>query len=337
VNANRARNRTRAAWLAFALAFGACVVAVGIATGAAIRSASSTPTAQRDASADSISPGLLVVEQGPSGDKGTARQGRRDDDDRAMALAIASLSPSERTRIVNELRYVTARLEARLSPLAIDLDDGDPVDSLRRSMSAYAPSYAAAFSFDRDTWTLADLTVRVVASCDRAHLDDGASCISLWGKHDTKQNVAERARFAAWPVAHAAVVELNSSSSTEQAAGRLRERTSLQQSTIALVLMDRDLALEPVAERPELEAAAKRLGAVIAANHIDQPEHFESLGHTQPSARPSERVAPWLRVSPNAIVVVPRLSALAKLDSFGIEIEQAIRDGSARWIHRPAR
>jgi hypothetical protein len=247
-------------------------------------------------------------------------------------LALSSMSAGERARVLDVMSYATARLEARLAPWGEDLadDQGDAVAELKREMAVYMPSLTAARELDRGSWRSPDLEVRVAVSCAEAAPED--RCVPAWplpldaGMGDG----ASRARFLAWAVTSPALVEFRDASALETSARQLRERTSLRASTLALVLTERDLALQPVAERAALQEAALRLGRAMAANGGRESTHLESLGR----ASPSGRVAPWLHLSPTELLVLPRLSAIAQRVAFVHEIEER-STGIVLWARRP--
>ena len=227
-----------------------------------------------------------------------------------MALAASSLSPSDRRRMLEMIDYTTARLEAKLSPFGTDFDEGDPVAQLRESLAPYLPSFTAARELERGAWQSADLAVRVAATCGDAHPAADERCISLWDATDSPHDPGPRARFLAWAASHALVIELGTRERAEAHARALRTRATLATSTLALVLLDDDLALLPTPDRADLQAAAHRLGRAMAANGVRDTKDLEGFAR----AAGGGRVAPWLSVSRTQLVVIPRLSALGRRD-----------------------
>jgi hypothetical protein len=246
------------------------------------------------------------------------------EEDRAMSLALASAPPAERRRIIELMAYTAARLEARLSPLGSDLgeEEGDPVERFRTEMTRYAPSFAAARALERGRWESSDLSVHIVASC--ADTPD-QTCVPLWS--DSADG--ERARFLAWVASRAAVIDLGARPGALACAQALRDKVPSPQSTIALVLTDDDLALKEVPERRELKDAAYRLGRAMAANEIEDTQHLDAFARSSPAGR----VANWLEATPTTVLVVPRLSALARVPELATEIERTCTP--LRWVHRP--
>ena len=231
-------------------------------------------------------------------------------EERAMALAAASLSPADRLRILEMIDFATARLEARLSPLGTDFEEGDPVAQLRASLAPYQPAFTAARELERGAWQSADLAVRVGASCAAAKPAPDEHCVTLRGPSHAPRDLEARARFLAWAVSHALVIDLGTRERAEARAQALRTRATLATSTIALVLLDDDLALRPTPDRADLQASANRLGRAMAGNDIHDTKDLEAFARGVEGAG----VAPWLTVSRTQILVVPRLSALGRVD-----------------------
>jgi hypothetical protein len=234
---------------------------------------------------------------------------RPDADERAMALAAASMAPSDHAHVLELLDLATARLEARLSPLGTDFEESDPVEQLQRSLQQYLPVFTAARDLERGTWASDDLAVRVSTSCEAAHLAPDERCLPLRDGPGAEPPSPEvkRARFLAWAASHAKIVDLGTPARAAACARTLREKATEALSPIALVLRAPDLALGPSDERATLQAAALRLGRAIVASGREAPKDLEAFARVPKQ----EAIAPWLALSDTQVVVVPRLSALA--------------------------
>ena len=282
---------------------------------------------------------MLVVRAIASGTAQTADAPDSSAEDRAMALVVASTSSASREKILDVMRYATARLEARLSPLATDLgeDDADPMQEFRHSMAPFMPSFTAARELERGTWRSADLAVRVAPACAEANVAPDEVCFSLWDTTDGPPDVGSKARFLAWAASRTAVVDLGTRERAMACAFALRERVGDERSTVALVLTRDDLLLRPLPHRQELKEAARNLGRAMAANDVEDTQHLEAFAR----AAPEGRVAAWLDVPAGGLVVVPRLSAIADAAGLAREIEAAARESTSdqpetlRWVHRP--
>ena len=248
-------------------------------------------------------------------------------EDRAMALAIASMPPEERRRLREAIDYAAARLEARVMPGGDDLGEGDPIDELRNATAKYDPALNAARSLSRREWRAQDLVVRGVASCANESLGPTEKCVPLW----TNEPEGNRARFLAWAASSSAVFETND---VVACARELRD-AALRSSSIALVLLRADFSEGAIPERDALKDAAHRLGRALVVNHRDDDgKNLESLGR----AAPDDAATRWLTASlpANAIVVVPRLSALTRRAELLQTIERSPACRDVRWLHRAA-
>lgn len=264
-------------------------------------------------------PGLVLRSGSPvTTDAGVERE---EAEERALAVAIASVNPADRERLLDAMRSTTARLEARASGLGVDLDDDDPVGALMRELARHVPMVSAARSLDATTWYARDLTARPVSSCRTAHLEAGERCVALWptGQDAGGDGEGERARFLAWAASRAFIVSFPDANAAASCARTLRSRITRDASSLALALLHDDLELTPVAERTELESVAKQLGRAMRANGIEESTHFEALA--QPA--PQGRVAAWLTLQVHEVLVVPRLSALVRIDEARREVSRA--------------
>ncbi len=254
-------------------------------------------------------------------------------EDRAMSLALASLTPTERRKILEGVRYTTARLEARLSPLGDDLgeDDGDPMALFRQGIARYSPALNAARALERGAWRAADVEVRAVASCAGALVAPGEACVGLWVRAEGEPAMAERARFLAWAASRSGVLDLGARTNRDACADALRARATDDDGLLALVLGDDDLGLRPAPERPELEEAARKLGRAMAANRIADDGTLDAFAR----AAPSGSAAPWLTLGPSALLVVPRLSALVRQREVAGAVERAPACAGLTWTRRP--
>lgn len=244
-------------------------------------------------------------------------------EDRAMSLALASLTTEERRQAAAAMEYAAVRIEGSLMPGGEDLGDGDPIVELRKALTHYAPSINAARAFEQGSdraWTSADLSVRVLGACPEK-LAPGEACAAVWSSDEEGGDVA-RARFLAWSITKAVVVELPTPEARAHCAEVLRTARQRDDSTVALVLTDADLRLEAVPERDEVRKSARRLGGAMTAAKREDNQKLEALGR----AAPTGRVAPWLSLAPDAVLVVPRLSALVALPGLDGELRAACPD-----------
>jgi hypothetical protein len=246
-------------------------------------------------------------------------------EDRAIALAVASLSPEERKRLLDAMEYAATRIEGRVLPGADDLGEGDPIAELQNATKKYQPALAAARSVARGRASAKDLSARIVPSCNDRSIADDEKCVALW----SNDHEGSRARFLLWAAANAAVFETDTARECVQ---QLRQHAVDEHAPIALVLGADDLALAPIPERDALTGAAHRLGrALSVSDRKEDGRQLESLGRAPPAPG---RALPWLDVTPKTVVVVPRLSALTRLGELDSAIGLLPACPSPRWIHR---
>ncbi len=241
---------------------------------------------------------------------GTRPSLRADADERAMTIAAAAMGPSDRQHVLELIDFATARLEAQLSPLGTDFDEGDPVEQLQRSLQPYLALFTAARELDRTAWASDEIEVRIAMSCAAAHVGKGETCAPLRDPAGAPPPSAQvkRARFLAWGMASARILDLGTKARAEACAKTLRIRSTEALSPIALVLLADDLALRPAADPSDLQAAATRLGRAIVVSGRQPPKDLEAFARV-PRQEP---VAPWLGVKDGQVLVIPRLSALGR-------------------------
>ncbi len=232
----------------------------------------------------------------------------------ALSLALASLSPPARAELLAALTQATDAEVKRANPLIVDLDKaGTPErERLRELLRADLPAATAAANLLGSPWQSAGLRVQLGPSC----LPGAARCFPAPGQH-ADEPLARRGASLAWAVAHAAVLRTSSPATLAQA---LRVRQQRPDSTIALVLVQKSGTLD-AAQLSALQEQARR-GARLLDEATAQRRWLEAL-----AAAPSGWALP-LPLGPYEVLVVPRLSALARLSDFHAELQSA---GEFEW------
>jgi hypothetical protein len=255
---------------------------------------------------------------GTSRDAGAAIEA--DHDARATAVALASL-PRRRAEEVR-LRRLVDRLVAKAHPLGLDLEGGDPAGELRRWFGAKLPSFTAADALLRARWVAADgsLSVRLETSCR-----DGAPALP------------ERAAFLAWPITRAVVLEVPSPLARGRLVARLRAAAARGGSTVALVLTARDLISSSRNGIGTLRPTVRRLVRLLQQRGPLPAELWPLRAIAGGTFR--GRLSSRLQLRPREILIVPRLSALARLPSFVGEIDSRLDELGMRqevaWNAKP--
>lgn len=260
---------------------------------------------------------VLLVRRTVTAEGAASQAGSRDA--YAARLALASLTAEDRGRIRTAFDNASTRLEAQINPLDIDLGDGDPLEELRDALTPWSATFDAAQGIARGQWQLTDLTVRVAASCSQARGDE--VCVPAAGgvHREGRDDLARRARFAAWPVSTLVRRELPTAAARERCAQMLRERARLPGSALAVVITtDSVTALDS-----ETEDAGRRLARAIAVAQRDESETAGIRTMLQPPD--SDRSIAWLSLGATEIAIVPRLSSMFDRAAVAREVDDAVR------------
>lgn len=226
-----------------------------------------------------------------------------------VKLALGSLAPNALDELVDLLDEGLTALETKANPLLIDVLDGDHRDRWAASVARFLPMLNAAREFVRGAWSSSDgLSVRVERRGDVR----GGRTIPAWPAAGAGERTDQRARFLAWPVSYARLLQAPDPLTCERLAGLLREQASRPEAMTGLVLDQASLAgtrrfdelARVVRDRRRLLARAKGDPAVAGLATLVDPGE-------------PRRVAGWLDLSPRELLVVPRLSALARDREFG--------------------
>jgi len=246
-----------------------------------------------------------------------------------LGLALNAMSDSERSRMAEALGRLADRLERDHNPLVEDLDDESDVRSDVVALSRERlPTLTAASALAPGRWVSADqrMVVRATTTCAA-----DARCIPL-GVHagSPDDHVASRARFLAWPLAYGVV--LRPPADRESAVvDALRARAD--GSRIALVLGDGDLHSLRFSEAlPDLADSVARIDR-WAPEDAPMRELFRRLSARDATSDDLR----WLTLPSGALLVVPRLGALASADAFvhEVRVRVAAVAPQVQWLALP--
>jgi hypothetical protein len=242
----------------------------------------------------------------------------------AVALALGGLPPDELPRLRAHLSESTDGALRRAAPELFDLDgrvDGDAgVDALRQ-MLPDLPALTAAANLSGSPWETQSISVHLGPSCE-----PGASrCTPLFVPPAAAAGDAlvRRGRVLAWAWGNAALLRVLTSG-REGLVRALRAAQLHQPGTVAVVFGASQGTLDAV-ELDRLRSEARRALAQLAPN-APQRAWLEALD----TARPDWHLP--VPLEPDQVLVIPRLSALARLQDFASEVESA---GSFEWVVRP--
>jgi hypothetical protein len=230
----------------------------------------------------------------------------------SIALALGGLPPDSLPRLREYLTQSTDLALRRAAPMLFDLgldeDAASPTPDPLRQALPDLPALTAAANALGAPWSAPGLSVQVGPACTAA----ASRCVPLFAQAaDDADALVRRARALAWALGNAAVLRVPAGS-REALLRSLREAQTRPSSTIALIFG---------ASRGALDAAELELlrdQARVALAHL-------------PAGAPQR---PWLdalcvakaswelpvRLDADEVLVVPRLSALARLQDFRSEV-----------------
>ena len=249
------------------------------------------------------------------------------DDASAVALVLATLSPSETAELGRSLEELASRMELRAHPLGIDFESNSPEDSLERTLQFLLPKLTAARALYQPAWQSGArrLTVLPTRFCPESE-----HCIRAW---DSDAGGAH-ARFLAWPLSTAALISFRRREDRDAALDDLAARAASKESKVALGWPAIRLRNDAAAIRN----AARRLTTFIERREAQSDTNRELQGWLEHLAKAPTISEPpiWMEQDEHTIWVLPRLSALSTLEPFIKEVD-AVQDAHlGRWLRRPS-
>jgi hypothetical protein len=244
----------------------------------------------------------------------------------SVALALGGLPPEELPRLRECLADSMDAAVRRAAPELFDvagLADGDTTpepDPLRRALPD-VPALTAAANVLGAPWEAPGISVALGPVCDAA----ASRCVPLFAPAvDRGDALVRRGRALVWSLGDAALLRVPAGSRTALLRS-LRAAQTRPSSTIALVFG----ASRGTLDGAELELLRHRAGRALAHLPADaaQRRWLDALG----AAR-----ADWelpIAIDADEVLVIPRLSAQARLRDFVSEVELA---GTFEWVARPA-
>lgn len=300
----------------------AAIDAIALVATLAVLTATACRPARVSAGGMTLSLEVRSVAAAPAG---AAREERPS----GVGLALNAMSDAERARMAEALGHLADRLEREHNPLVDDLDDEDDVPSEVTGLARdRLPMLTAAAALAPGQWASADrrMTVRATTSCA-----PDARCIPL-GVHagSSDDHLAARARFLAWPIAYGVMLR----PPPGRASAVLDAlRTRADGSRIALVLGEDDLhALRFSDALPELADSIARIDRWTPEG-APMKELFRRLSTRDASSDDAR----WLALPSGALLVVPRLGALAMVDAFVNEVRIRVASAATQveWLALP--
>jgi hypothetical protein len=234
------------------------------------------------------------------------------------SLALNGMGEARLAALSESLARLERAMARRKNPFYVPLDDD--TDGDRRAVLDSSAPLAAAAMLAAGRWRSpeGELTIEAVTRCRRP-----SRCVRL-GAGD---RLPARHRFLAWPLGYAVIATAGSAPEADKLATRLRDGAR-QDGRIGLVLAAADLhRLRRSAAVDRLLRQARRLVAAAAGSSLAR-----ALAPLASANRVGDEL-PWLRLPPDAILVVPRLGALATADALLAEV-RTVAPGAA-WLSPP--
>jgi hypothetical protein len=231
----------------------------------------------------------------------------------SIALALGGLPPEELTRLRERLEESVDAAVRRAAPMLLDLDglaEGAAASASNplRQAAADLPALTAAANVLGAPWSAPGLSVSLGPACEAAAF----RCVPLFAPEvDRGDALVRSGRALAWTLGNAALLRVPAGSR----AARLRSLRGAQirpSGTIALVFAAARGALDEV-ELELLREQARRARIRLAPDAPQRP-WLEAIG-----AAPAGWELP-IALDADEVLVVPRLSALARLQDFHAEI-----------------
>jgi hypothetical protein len=287
---------------------------------------------------------VLVVAQGDTAAAAREALGRAGIDAadadaaaRATELALATLTPMAREAAARLVETLADRLEIRANPFAEDLDEDPLEEPMRRAVRTWGPTLTASSGLAAAVHASGDgrTAIAVAARCPPP--TRAVTCVPVWhtgGQSDGAGEVADRARFLAWPWPFVGIVAVPSQRS--EAVFVLRDRVAAPDSAVALVLTDADLRGRT--DDPSAAAIREQSQRALAiVRRSGAPSRWQLLARLAQPA-PSGGAIPWLQLAPDEVMIVPRLGPAGQPDRVVREVdgELAKYGVEVRWLRRPA-
>lgn len=241
----------------------------------------------------------------------------------SVTLALGGLRPEELPRLRKHLAESTDGALRRAAPELFDLEgpsDGDAGPDPLREALPDLPALTAAANLLGSPWEAPGISVRLGPSCDAA----ASRCVPLFTPAAEPEGaLVRRARALAWAPGYAALLRV-SADARPALLRSLREAQSRPSGTLAMVFG----AARGTLDEAELDLLRREARRALEQVRPDAPQRpwLDAMG----AAR-----ADWelpIALEADQLLVIPRLSALARLRDFVSEVERA---GAFEWVARP--
>jgi hypothetical protein len=143
--------------------------------------------------------------------------------------------------------------------------------------------------------------------------------------------IERRARLFAWPVTHAVLLRAMDVAKARALAASIRAKLDREKTTVALVLERSELhGLRASLELGAVARATARLMDALGDAGALSGDSGDLLARIARSTTTGDEL-PWLALPEGAVLVVPRLGALATRDVFLAEVTRLAEDAGVRF------
>lgn len=257
----------------------------------------------------------LEVRLGEPGQQRTAGESPR-----GGALALNSLTDAERTQLATLLGDLADEAAVRRNPLVEDLSGKDRERELESRLRAWGPSFSAAAALASGSWASGDGEMTVTVHPDCAPRPPSTLCMRVAHPPKTTGPIERRARLFAWPLTHAVLLRAPDAGRARALAASMRAKLEREKTTVALVLERSELhGLRASLELGAVARATERLMDALGDAGSLSGDSGDLLARLARSTTTGDEL-PWLALPEGAVLVVPRLGALATRDVFLAEV-----------------
>jgi hypothetical protein len=234
---------------------------------------------------------------------------------RGLALAMRALPEERRAELGQEASQWLDDMEARHHPLVVDLTEGSS-PPLERIRGWFLPIWNAACALDVRRWRLPSRELEVAIASTR-----NVRAFRAWEDGADRDSLIVAARFAAWPVTSARLVDARTPEQMARFESALRKRLCDPDSCLALFVDRTSLdRTEPCADFDAVRKLAERARRFARAAPSEIDPELRSLLEHLPPVEPPTTLTSWLDLRACEVLVVPRLGALARRAEFDAEL-----------------
>jgi hypothetical protein len=243
-------------------------------------------------------------------------------------LVLNSLSDERRQRLAGSLQDLAGVVAKKRNPLFVSVDEDADRVVTENLVAELLPLFTAASALSAGRWRSpeGDLQIEAVQRCAAS-----ARCIPIYDPHlagHQDDALERRVRFLSWSLGYATVLDAPSATLATGIADLLRSAPASPR--IALVLTHAELHRL----RKSTGLSSLRRAATVLAKRLPASPLSDALAGL---ARAGRDEVPWLQLPRNAILIVPRLGALATHQELAAEVRARLAAASAevRWLATP--